>query len=170
MTCGIIEFWWNRWKKKKNPPSLFILFSGTILDLPHVLSINSKDEHKKEKKQKKKNKNKKKKKKEKKDKKHTDSDDDDDPSPPGDAPMVVCLSGCTDDSTSADMHLDGKFSGALSFAFLTVMKDHDNDVTVRNLLKGLRKALETAQKKTRLKQLPQLTYTRGVELDTRFEI
>jgi len=79
-------------------------------------------------------KKKKKKKKGKKDKKPKDG-------PKPKHGVVVMFSGCEDAQVSADVVLEGTATGAVSFALITSMAQHNLDITYADLLASIKKIL-----------------------------
>jgi len=75
---------------------------------------------------------------------------------------VVCFSGCKDTQTSADVVQGGVAVGAMSYAFLKVIKRNPN-ITYIDLLRGVRQIL-----KKKYSQKPQLSATHKVDKNLRF--
>ncbi|ORZ30868.1 peptidase C14, caspase domain-containing protein, partial [Catenaria anguillulae PL171] len=75
---------------------------------------------------------------------------------------VIAFSGCRDDQTSADAHISGNFTGAMSFALIKTLSENPN-CTYTDLLKGMRTTL-----KGKYTQIPQLSAGRALELNTPF--
>ncbi|KAH9994617.1 caspase domain-containing protein [Russula vinacea] len=80
-------------------------------------------------------------------------------STPGD---VVCFSGCKDDQTSADTVQGGVAVGAMSYAYLKVLK-RNPQITYIDLLRGVREIL-----KKKYSQKPQLSASHEVDINLRF--
>lgn len=77
---------------------------------------------------------------------------------------VVMLSGCTDSQTSADggpITVDGEGSGALTGAFLAVLKKYNYVLTYRQLLVEINKLLI----RNGFSQRPELSSTKNLNLD-----
>ncbi|EQC28810.1 hypothetical protein SDRG_13491 [Saprolegnia diclina VS20] len=51
---------------------------------------------------------------------------------------VVLFSGCMDSQTSADAVIDGEPTGAMTYAFISALKEHSMDITYTELLRALR--------------------------------
>lgn len=73
---------------------------------------------------------------------------------------VVMVSGCMDSQTSADFYNQEarESAGAMTAAFISVLKDHNYNITCYKLLKRLRERLST-----RFTQIPQLSCTRKLD-------
>jgi metacaspase-1 len=56
-------------------------------------------------------------------------------------PRIITISGCMDDQTSAEIWFDQEksVSGVMTSCFLTVMKEHDLDMTCLNLIRYMQK-------------------------------
>ncbi|GME96110.1 unnamed protein product [Ambrosiozyma monospora] len=72
------------------------------------------------------------------------------------------FSGCKDDQTSADANEAGKFTGALSWAFLQVLRD-EPDQTYLTLLQNIRSVLAT-----KYTQKPQLSTSHEIDPNIQF--
>lgn len=84
-------------------------------------------------------------------------------------PFVIALSGCKDTQTSADggpLRVNREGSGALTAAYLQVLKDYKYDLTYRELLMGVNQLL----KKYGFDQRPQLSSTKPIDLDSKYLI
>lgn len=77
---------------------------------------------------------------------------------------VVMLSGCRDDQTSADAYISGKFCGAMTKSFLSVLKGADYCISYFDLLKGMRYYLEHSK----FSQIPQLTSSKHISANSMF--
>ncbi|RFU28813.1 hypothetical protein B7463_g7526, partial [Scytalidium lignicola] len=77
--------------------------------------------------------------------------------------MVTMFSGCRDDQTSADASIGGTSEGAMSWAFLQIMR-HNPNVTYLDALAQTRQAL----KQSNYTQVPQLSV--GLEFDLNQEL
>jgi hypothetical protein len=66
---------------------------------------------------------------------------------------VIMISGCNDEQTSADAYLDKKYQGAMTWAFLSVIKTLTTPPSWRDLLVKMRDQLKTSD----FTQLPQLS-------------
>lgn len=75
---------------------------------------------------------------------------------------IVQLSGCKTTQTSADAYEDKEHQGAMTWAFLKVMKQHDNKLTLSTLLCEMRELL----KSHKYSQVPQLNFGRKTDADT----
>lgn len=69
---------------------------------------------------------------------------------------VVQISGCRDDQTSADAYIDNRFSGAMTAALVSSMRESEYDLTFFKLLTELHRRLE----KGGFEQRPQVTSSR----------
>lgn len=79
-------------------------------------------------------------------------------------PTIIALSGCKDSQTSADggpLTVNNEGSGALTAAFLTVLKQTNFNLTYRELLTNVNFLL----KKFGFDQRPQLSSTRALNID-----
>lgn len=65
---------------------------------------------------------------------------------------IVMISGCRDDQTSADAVIKQNWAGAMTYAFLAVIKKYKYNITCFHLLNGMRYVL----KKRGFTQLPQI--------------
>eukprot|EP00438_Fugacium_kawagutii_P034776 Skav236240 [mRNA] locus=scaffold829:247970:249337:- [translate_table: standard] len=74
------------------------------------------------------------------------------------------FSGCQDDQTSADAHVDGIYQGAFTWALLKALKGDDFTADYRTLMIQLKSNLEQG----RYKQVPALSTTHEVYLDFTF--
>jgi hypothetical protein len=72
---------------------------------------------------------------------------------------VIMISGCHDEQTSIDALINGKYSGAMTAAFLYCCNKSQENLTWNKLLSGMRKYL----KKNGYKQIPQLSS--GIPID-----
>jgi hypothetical protein len=79
---------------------------------------------------------------------------------------IVCLSGCTDATTSADAYIAEarKFQGAMTTAFLDVLGRNRYNLSCFDLLNGVQKTLEAAGHS----QLPQLSCTQPLQATDSF--
>ncbi len=75
---------------------------------------------------------------------------------------VVLISGCKDDQTSADAKENGASTGAMSYAFLTVMKKNSNQ-SYLSLLNNMRTLM-----KEKYKQKPQLSSCHPIDTSLKF--
>lgn len=74
---------------------------------------------------------------------------------------VMAISGCADVQTSADAYIKGRFNGAMTRAFLEVLKNRNYIVTYFDLLNDMRFYL----KKNKYEQIPQLTCSLKLDKD-----
>jgi hypothetical protein len=75
------------------------------------------------------------------------------------------FSGCQDNQTSADAHIEGASCGAMSWALLKVLGEHENPV-LNELLKMLRHNL-----KGKYHQIPQMSTGHLIDIDqTQFSL
>ena len=81
--------------------------------------------------------------------------------------VVVMLSGCRDDQTSADTTLGNQATGAMSYSFIETMKGNAGSITYKELLHGMREVLHTKGPKE-FAQFPQLSYGRPMDLEETF--
>jgi len=80
---------------------------------------------------------------------------------------IIALSGCKDSQTSADAFEKGEYQGALTCAFLQVLKRghvKNLNLTYDTLLKKIRKVL----KRKGYDQIPQLTSGQNINLQDQF--
>lgn len=80
---------------------------------------------------------------------------------------VCMLSGCQDFDTSADIQIDGKGQGALTFAFLQILKKHNYTITYDKLLSETR---EYIRSKCLSKQVPCLSFGKSVNISNKFKL
>ncbi|KAJ1661102.1 hypothetical protein IWQ61_000038 [Dispira simplex] len=78
---------------------------------------------------------------------------------------VVMFSGCRDDQTSADAHIDNRATGAMSHALIQVLSQNSGPLTYTQLLFSVRDIL-----KGRFKQIPQMSTGRPMDMNTQFII
>ena len=71
---------------------------------------------------------------------------------------VIMISGCSDQQTSADASISGRFNGAMTWSFLECATP---DICWRDLLKNMRKALKASS----FSQLPQMSSGSIVNID-----
>lgn len=74
---------------------------------------------------------------------------------------ILILSGCQDNDTSEDTIENNKPCGAMTFGFLEVLKKHNYNVTVQQLLVDVRALL----KQHGYGQIPQMQAGRMVKMD-----
>jgi len=81
---------------------------------------------------------------------------------------VVLISGCLDDQTSADAKLGGMSSGAMTYAFVRTVNEHDThtELAYCKLLAVMREKLATAPQK--FTQVPQLSSSSPLEINENF--
>lgn len=79
---------------------------------------------------------------------------------------VVCWSGCMDSQTSADAYMNGAYAGALTKAFLEILRDPKQDMTYQVVMTRLTDLL--AQRK--FEQKPQLTSGKLIKIGDRFDV
>jgi metacaspase-1 len=75
---------------------------------------------------------------------------------------ILMISGCNDKQTSADAFINGKYGGAMTYAFLTCIQNNNYDITYRDLITNMRKLL----KDNGYTQLPQLASSINIDLNT----
>ncbi|RKP10957.1 peptidase C14, caspase domain-containing protein [Thamnocephalis sphaerospora] len=75
---------------------------------------------------------------------------------------VVQFSGCRDDQTSADANIDNVATGAMSYALIKVLNQHDS-ITYTDLLHKLRDEL-----KGKYTQIPQMSTGRPMDMNSEF--
>ena len=68
------------------------------------------------------------------------------------AAQVIMFSGCMDHQTSADAHIEGSSTGAMSWAILKVLNEHQGELTLCELLEKLRGNLSG-----HFQQIPQMS-------------
>ncbi|CAK4497194.1 unnamed protein product [Aphanomyces euteiches] len=78
---------------------------------------------------------------------------------------VILLSGCKDTQTSADAVIDGTATGAMSYAFISTMKEHDFDITYQELLRSLREFMLKEYT-----QIPCLSAGRALNMNVNFSL
>lgn len=76
---------------------------------------------------------------------------------------VVQFSGCMDNQTSADAHIEGSHTGAMSYSFIKAMEKHNFNVTYQDLLRSIREILQG-----KYSQLPQMSAGRKLRMDVPF--
>jgi hypothetical protein len=77
---------------------------------------------------------------------------------------VIQISGCRDDQTSADAKIDGKATGAASFALLTCLKQNKTQ-NYTDLLKNMRQTLQG-----KYTQVPQISTAHPIDLNVPFQM
>lgn len=77
---------------------------------------------------------------------------------------VISFSGCRDSQTSADAHIGGEATGAMSYALIKALKS-DANIDYTGLLKSMRKTLEG-----KYTQVPMLSAGRKLDLESPFNI
>jgi hypothetical protein len=75
------------------------------------------------------------------------------------------FSGCRDDQTSADANIAGAATGAMSWAFLEVMRSDNGSMTYVDILRNTRQMLQS-----KYSQVPQLSAGEKIDLKRPFEI
>ncbi|KAG7660510.1 casA [[Candida] subhashii] len=75
---------------------------------------------------------------------------------------VISMSGCKDDQTSADAKEDGQSTGAMSYAFMTVMRQNP-DQSYLSLLQNMREVLSS-----KYSQKPQLSASHPIDVNLQF--
>lgn len=80
---------------------------------------------------------------------------------------VALISGCQDFDTSADIVVAGKGQGALTYAFLSVLKKANYNITYDKLLVEIRAFLKN---KRISKQVPCLSFGRSVQISSKFSL
>ncbi|KAJ3207597.1 Ca(2+)-dependent cysteine protease [Dinochytrium kinnereticum] len=79
--------------------------------------------------------------------------------------IVIQWSGCRDEQTSADAHIEGRASGAMSWAFIKAMNESQNPTYV-DLLRRVRQLLQEG----RYSQIPQLSCGDKTDLNVPFAL
>lgn len=80
---------------------------------------------------------------------------------------VIMLSGCKDDQTSADIEINNKPHGALTYALVQVLKEANFDISCDDLLNNVRKYIN----KNRLSsQVPCLSFGKSADISQAFRI
>lgn len=79
---------------------------------------------------------------------------------------IIALSGCRDDQVSNDAWFTSSWAGALTHNFLSVLKEHNYVPNLFVLIKELKEKLE----KDNFTQIPQLTCSNEILLDTKLSI
>jgi len=59
------------------------------------------------------------------------------------AASVVCISGCLDNQTSADAFINQNYAGAMTWAFLKILKGAKYNISCVNLVEKMKKILKT---------------------------
>jgi hypothetical protein len=77
---------------------------------------------------------------------------------------VIQFGGCRDDQTSADAHIDGDYSGALSWAFIKSLSASPHQ-QYAELLQNMRRLL-----RGRYTQVPQISTSHKIDLFTPFNM
>ena len=77
---------------------------------------------------------------------------------------VIQFGGCRDDQTSADAHIDGDFSGALSWAFIKSLSASPHQ-QYSELLQNMRQLL-----RGKYTQIPQISTSHKIDLFTPFNM
>jgi len=80
--------------------------------------------------------------------------------------IVVMFSGCRDDQTSADTTQANQATGAMSYAFISTLTEHQNVISYADLLEGMRRTLHNGPKQ--YDQVPQLSYGRPMDMSQAF--
>jgi len=80
---------------------------------------------------------------------------------------VSIISGCQDFDTSADIVVEGKGQGALTYAFLSVLKAANYNITYDELLVNIRSFLKEKRIST---QVPCLSFGRNVQISRSFAL
>lgn len=78
------------------------------------------------------------------------------------AGKILMISGCRDNQTSADAYISGKYAGAMTSCYLTVMGKHNNDIACQNLIDEMREYMI----QNRYAQIPQLCSSYKVDVNT----
>lgn len=86
---------------------------------------------------------------------------------PPTAGNVTMLSGCKDTETSADIVVSGKGRGALTYAFLEVLKKNNYKITYDQLLIGVRKFIK---KRDLSSQVPCISFGKSANISSKFYI
>lgn len=73
---------------------------------------------------------------------------------------IIMISGCNDNQTSADAFINGKFAGAMTFAFLTSLENNNYSINYKDLITNMRKLLND----NGYTQLPQLSSSVNIDL------
>lgn len=79
---------------------------------------------------------------------------------------VIMLSGCMDDQCSADAKIEGKSTGAMTYAFKTALDETSGDCTYGDLVSTMYNVLS----KGGYSQVPQLSTARPFDLQSKFRI
>jgi hypothetical protein len=79
---------------------------------------------------------------------------------------VICLSGCRDKESSLNIEKNGKSYGALTNAFLDVLKKNPGKITFENLLIKIRQSI----KDEKIQQLPQLSSGKKLNKEDEFNL
>lgn len=78
---------------------------------------------------------------------------------------VVMLSGCKDAQTSADIEIDGKGSGALTYSLVQVLKQANYNITCDDLLTNVRNYIK---KNGLSSQIPCLSFGKSADISRKF--
>ncbi|KAF1815631.1 peptidase C14 [Eremomyces bilateralis CBS 781.70] len=84
---------------------------------------------------------------------------------PEEARQAILYSGCRDDQTSADASIAGAATGAMSWAFLKVMREFDGQQSYVDILRNTRELLVQ-----NYSQVPQLSCAGEIDLDSSFQL
>jgi len=79
---------------------------------------------------------------------------------------VVMLSGCMDHQTSADAHIEGKHTGAMTHAFKSVLEANNHNCTYKQLVSDMYEFLSSSG----YSQVPQLSTARPFDLNSKFAL
>eukprot|EP01094_Clydonella_sp_ATCC50884_P017203 TRINITY_DN2950_c0_g1_i1.p1 TRINITY_DN2950_c0_g1~~TRINITY_DN2950_c0_g1_i1.p1 ORF type:complete len:375 (-),score=181.60 TRINITY_DN2950_c0_g1_i1:231-1355(-) len=74
---------------------------------------------------------------------------------------VIQFSGCKDEQTSADAHIEGEHTGAMSWAFMEAFEQHGKELTYTQLLGHIRQLLQT-----KYTQVPQMSTGHKCRMDS----
>jgi len=80
---------------------------------------------------------------------------------------VILLSGCKDEQTSSDIEINGKGTGALTYAFIQVLKESNYDITYDKLLLNIR---DYIHKNELSDQTPCMSFGKAVDIDRKFSL
>jgi len=73
--------------------------------------------------------------------------------------LTVCFSACTDSQQSGDLSFGGQNTGALTYAFINTLKEHNGVVTYWDLLYEMRDWIK--HKQTSIVSIPQITFNQA---------
>merc|ERR1712063_81194 len=79
---------------------------------------------------------------------------------------VIMLSGCMDHQTSADAHIDGQHTGAMTYALKTALENTAGNCSYKELVASMYEVLNQGN----YTQVPQLSTARPFDLESKFAL